>query len=447
MQTRIEPEDPNSFPFSAFNLELREMPIHLLERFGEEVGQYVRRLHFGALLERDRDSKQVVVDKVVVLLRHTPNLVEIELTTSDPVHINKGHLVGLPQSFPRLRVITQYDLKNGFAGPTPPDSIDFLSFLITRSTRLSEIKFMSMQETQNFAVEENPGLGVIRTLLKYHREHIPFIGLKNLNVSTPMLRTIQELMSFNLPVRHLGTSLFLNDPENANQLNMFSSLLSSLSTNLQTLLLSISSGPALSPNCIIPVPVLPELTRFVIIFDQRPAHPEGVREIRFIFAPNQFPMLRKFSIISFHPHHYSSTTMTFQSGPLPSVQEFQLNCGSFILESSPWSTILPQLRSIHLGEIGSTVGNLSYILRYFYEITALRLHNASFQIQEDDFWSVLTGGAPRPLNRDDLLHGELSTEAGELPDHVDGVYQLASLRNLRGKSYGRALNQYSTNFS
>jgi len=111
MKTRIQTdENKNYFPFSAFLLDTRH-PIETLERFAVEAGQNVRRLKFhpsniDAFLRSGSRNEPEVAQKTVLLLSRTPDLVEIDVLTREPIHIDNDDLAVLPNSFPRLRIIS-----------------------------------------------------------------------------------------------------------------------------------------------------------------------------------------------------------------------------------------------------------------------------------------------------------------------------------------------------
>jgi len=123
------------------------------------------------------------------------------------------------------------------------------------------------------------------------------------------------------------------------------------------------------------------------------------------------------------------------------------------LSDPSWPIAFPNLTTLHVEffldfpEVFRSI--LKYILTRLASLVHLNLYsNEDMKSTENvyiansawDCWDLLTGGAPTLLQKSNLSHLELVQELGELEEPVNGVYQIASLRNMRSKSRKSSFN-------
>jgi len=424
----VEGEDEtNSFPFSAFKMDITIWP-DILERFAAEAGQFVRRLDLLPLpYGYAYDPRDQLDQRVVLLLSRTPNLVEINFVTCSPLYVrnNDSDRVTLPSSFPELRVI---GLDHWVSEPYSPPrgAIPLLSLLISRAPQLNEVKFLRIQHD----TLDTHGMTAVRALTQHHPQEMPLVRNARIKVRPGTLPAVNELMTVNLRIVHLTANLLLfnkNSAVNTSVIESFTPWLASQSTNLRTLCLTSLIATDGSTNLSFPIPTLEKLKVLHLNFENFNNNGNGpISTVVSTLTPNQFPALRKLYLTL-----NQTTIVEFGSNPLPSVKEFHVNASTSTLELNPWHLILPNLTGIYFYNEGSVTSfdrrNLRYILRRFPRITHLDLDFRPCSNDNSDYyWDILTAGAPRPASTAVLLRGELEV--------VEGDGQEPALGNLRGKS-------------
>jgi len=165
------------------------------------------------------------------------------------------------------------------------------------------------------------------------------------------------------------------------------------------------------------------------------------------FLPNLFPVLKKLEL-----ECYRENLGMFGTYPLPSVHELRLRHQGSPLSNPSWKIILPNLCSLHIqfdyANERFTVPTLHYILTCFTQLVHLELEVAKPLPTSDqeglssespdnystcDYWDLLTGRAPRPVLRftDSMWDSRVPRKAGATIGPVNGIYQIASLGNMK----------------
>jgi len=125
---------------------------------------------------------------------------------------------------------------------------------------------------------------------------------------------------------------------------------------------------------------------------------------------------------------------------MPTVRELHIESQLTPL-TAPWHKILPNLNTLHFRvssdfeHYEQNANNLAFLLRHFPRITELKLMLGVYGRMKQDFWDVLTGGAPRPLSTHDLLHASFGGQMHEQEETRDEICRTASLHNLYCKQF------------
>jgi len=253
----------------------------------------------------------------------------------------------------------------------------------------------------------------------------------------------------NLHIQHLYPNIYIvhdTSIQIRNLLSNFSDWLANLSPNLYTLDLDFSLilvGFETLENIDLPIPPLKKLNHWIFKAIVGLVGPnweagEPPPTISVPLTRDQFPELETFTFIG-----YRNTILTCPDHPQPSVQQFRIYSPG-ILESSSWHGIFPNLTTIVFVSqawMPAFERNLIYVLNHFPRITHLELNLRHEGEKPVDCWDILTGGATRPVPRvegqsryqalfQDVMPEELIKP---LDEPVDGVYQVPSFGNLRGK--------------
>jgi len=184
------------------------------------------------------------------------------------------------------------------------------------------------------------------------------------------------------------------------------------------------------------LPVFPHLTVLYILivnFEDE----SGNLSIR-PFTADQFPVLRELTIYSYEENY----SKIFAQARLTSVETLLIYPNTGVSFTPVWSEILPNLKTFDNFELTNppeiVLKTEICILTHYPQLQHLslslpRIDNAS-ENESINYWEILTGGAPRPLDTNTLLIGELNSGHAELEaiDENGDILKVPSLRNMRG---------------
>jgi len=188
-----------------------------------------------------------------------------------------------------------------------------------------------------------------------------------------------------------------------------------------------------------PLPALTELS-LRLPFKQDFELPPNSRLFPTLTA-SEFPVLRKLWL-----QNYREDYGLLGLNSLPSVECLHLSYQEAPLTDRFWLDAFTNLSYLGIEVVcrDSAEGNVSFVLTHFPRLIHLKL---DFIFDgcgvQPDYWNVLTGSAPRPVTTHALLNWDFTEQAGELPEPIDGIYQVSTFQNLRGKNNKTSLFMFA----
>jgi len=431
VHTRFDPAN-NPFPFVAFRLNL-DISFEGLQDFLTRTGEHMRHLEICKLPNNrltfgPNSNPAKVKQKLRMIFSSAPNLEHFQLSTLCSVHLEPDDIAALPASFPRLRSI---HIDN--TCPTSsrsPTSVPLLSHLITRTQVLDCVHVSSIKESVH-----NEQINALRLILLHHGNHLPVISLNCSQILPGSLPYLRDLTGMGLSLRNFPVELTALVNHSLRTLDFRARSIQDAVTWLGTQSATVTSLRVDISQLHIPlsfqVPPLALLEELEIH-----ALPSILTcALQPLTPPNPFPALRKLTLSNFNDGFG-----IFENCSLLSVQELHIKGHTPVL-TGHWHTILPNLTTInfeictHCEEHERDGRNLGFLLRHFPRITGLELN-----LGNTDMWDVLTGRALRvilrlPSYNLNYNEGIERSVVGEPDTPVDGVYETASLRNLRGQEF------------
>jgi len=435
VQARLEPQN-KTFPFGTikFRLSLSDENIELLMT---EVGKHIRGLEI--LLDSEYEASEFAMQRertqakqklALILPKVYRNLEYIYIYVVLPVSLDPGDLKALPTHFPKLRNIGVGILLGDYKGivrSSPQGLVPLLSYFISRSPVLDKV---ALPEITNFQ-SSNDSLNAIQVIGQHHQHHLPAIQLTQ---TVPIsINVVRELTRFEFKFGNFYARLCSHTPYNqdyvtaaqeAQNIMKCVEWLGSQSAQVTSLVVDIWKT---RHSFTFKLPPLAALRKLFLGCDRIEDNECPMQPLE----SNQFPVLSRLTLL-----RNRDNFGIFQRCSLPTVLELDIQSQLTPL-SAPWHTILPNLTTLEFMVSDRHEGgeedenNLAFLLRHFPRITQLKLMLGSGS--EHDFWDVLTGGARRPQSTQELLHGELGGGTGDPEEPLDGVFQTASLQNLRCK--------------
>jgi len=438
IQTRLEPQT-SAIPFGnfEFRFDVSDESIKLLlTEIGERIsGLYLlsQQDYYHQLDESDDDNENsvnwkeeaLVKQKLTLILPYTQNIEHLLIVTGWGVHLGSADILKLPATFPRLRSIG-VEWGESLA-PLLPDTVPLLSYFITRTPMLYHVMIPSCYIGANDHIDDS--LHSVQAIRQHHHHHLPILELTGM---LPInMHGIRELRGFRF--KNFFARLWVDcnkdaitAPEEAYNIMSCVEWLAAQSETVTMLMVDIGKTRHHFTFEIPPLAAVKELELYCS---------NTIRDNECRIQPlksNQFPLLRRLTLI-----RYRDCFGILQRCSLPTVRELHIESQLTSLTAS-WPKILPNLSILHFmvsfysDHCEEDGNNLAFLLRHFPHITVLKLVLGKRTNQ--DFWDVLTGGAPRPLSSHDLLYGNFGGKILEKEETVvGGIYQTASLQNLRCK--------------
>jgi len=420
------------FPFSFFQIYPKHLSFELLDTMGTVIGPHVERYSMNSSLDGDINSLELG-KKLTILLSHSPQLRELLFHITHEPYLTEQDIVQLPASFPRLKNIgisgTKY--RELFGRPQLPASpYPFLEVLIQRSMHL---KLFKMEAQTSLSLK------IVRFLVQNRPNNMPHFSTNgNGSFIFPFITNPldYELMDFNLDITDISMLITtpspnMNEDEFRTIIQRVSNWLERQTNSLTDFSFNIRIDPP-NQTTLFPFPSLRVLNNLTIDFHvERPVGPNPRPILPFV--DNQFPSLQKLRLESYREDFgiFGTTTM-------PSVQEIQLFRLGGPMSDPAWSTVFPNLASLHISA-GSFSGEFVYptihfILTHLTRLLHLDLKFSYSENQNIDYWDLFTGGAPRPQRgrRFESSLRKLVRDAGDAEEPVNGIYQVPSLRNMTG---------------
>jgi len=240
-------------------------------------------------------------------------------------------------------------------------------------------------------------------------------------------------MSICLITLNLYISNYSRENDMPRRIEILSALLESQTSSLVDLCVGVSFDPPI-PSVRLPILLaLKNLTieiKYAVPLNSRPILP---------FAGNPFPALQKL-----HINRYRGDYRVFGSCSMPSVQELHLHHLLSALTDPAWKPAFPNLTTLHItvqcDKEKILRSTLVYILTRFTRLVHLKLEltriGASLPREPKvnfNYWDILTGQAPTSVISD-LATWKLVSDAEAQEEPANGIYEVPSLRNMRGKN-------------
>jgi len=290
-------------------------------------------------------------------------------------------------------------------------------------------------------------MDVFRIIAQNHKQRLPTLSMDTYSFETCIihphtLQDFEELMGFKFKFRELGLELYTHEQSTSESgvmealgnriLDRASEWLDFQSENLVRLHLIhfIRTGTLI-------LPVFPHLTVLFLQLDEFEEESESL-SIRPLTA-DHFPVLRELTMYTYGKNY----SKIFAQARLTSVESLYFYPNYDVSFSPVWKDILPNLTTLNHAEIENPPETawktVTCILTHYSELQHLSLSLPTDKSTNEEglsvnYWEILTGGAPRPLDTRTLLTGELSSGHVELEaiGGNGGIIQVPSLQNMRG---------------
>jgi len=417
-------------PFTAFSLELSDIPLALIQDFVKAVGQSVveytmtggRRIPGGS-------AENEMTAKVTTLLSASQKLETLKLLEKFTFR-EQGLDVDLPQSFPNLRFLGAKDFDLLGQG------VDLAVFVARRAPLLDHFQLglppvvntdfpTALFQLPQFLYEvcaKPPKLALLANLSLSS-------SLKSASVLDSLIsRNFNRLVSFRF--RWQDESPSPPEPSVAFSNSLYN-LLALQTESMEELEIDIQID---QPQFNLKIPMLAKLKRLRVMTLRNycPLLP-----VVFNFGSDQFPQLKILDLGIYH----SSLPWFNETVVLPTVESLSLLRYSGSAENETFHVNFPNLKTFKVYRVYHSISLLRYVFRRMTGLKELTMGHckavsAFFDEDGEELWSIYTGGVSR-VYKDEQMEVEVHQPGGHHCPWVLGVStadNAASLGNFKGKA-------------